>query len=150
MPLHTRRTERLTNGIVNSNRPASRRSDTLEEASVSAEVVSVASPEEGLTALNAREVTAYASDQVVLIGQVLTQKDNDENYFLTGDFFSYEPYALAIRRGDPDFALLADRTISRLFRSGDIQGIYEDSFGRFGLKPADALLTLYDLLATPE
>ncbi|MEM8581037.1 MAG: amino acid ABC transporter substrate-binding protein [Pseudomonadota bacterium] len=122
----------------------------IERAGIEAEIVSMASAEAGLDALNADEVAAYASDQVVLVGQVMSQTSGDKNYYLSSNFFSFEPYALAIKRGDADFALVADRSISRLFRSGEITDVYSEFFGPFGLKPPNTLQTLYRLMSTPE
>lgn len=124
--------------------------EALDRQSIAAEVVSVSSAEDGLAALNAGDVAAYAADQIVLVGQVLSQTEGNRNYHLSGNFFSFEPYALAVKRGDPDFALVADRTLSRLFRSGEITGIYTEFFGPFGLKPPNTLLALYRLMSTPE
>ncbi|MDJ0992036.1 MAG: amino acid ABC transporter substrate-binding protein [Dinoroseobacter sp.] len=122
----------------------------LERAGIEAEIVRTSTAEDGLAALNAGEVSAYAADQIVLVGQVMTQSSGNRNYYLSSNFFSFEPYALALKRGDPDFALLVDRTISRLFGSGQITDVYTEFFGPFGLKPPSTLLTLYRLMSTPE
>ncbi|MDJ0860246.1 MAG: amino acid ABC transporter substrate-binding protein [Dinoroseobacter sp.] len=122
----------------------------LERAGIEAEIVRTSTAEDGLAALNAGEVSAYAADQIVLVGQVMTQSSGNRNYYLSSNFFSFEPYALALKRGDPDFALLVDRTISRLFGSGQITDVYTEFFSPFGLKPPSTLLTLYRLMSTPE
>lgn len=122
----------------------------VSQAQVETEIMTVSSSEEALAALQNGEVAAYAADQIVLIGQVVSQRDTEFDYFLSSNLFSFEPYALAIRRGDPDFALAADRTLSRLYRSGQILPIYERYFGPFGLKPPSALLAMYRLMSTPE
>ncbi len=43
--------------------------------------------------------------------------------------FTTAPLALTFRRGDDDFRLLVDRTLSRLYSSGDIVGLYAKWFG---------------------
>ncbi len=52
------------------------------------------------------EVEAFSSDQVVLIGQVIA-RDSGKRYFLPQELFSFEPFALAVMRGDVDFQLVA-------------------------------------------
>jgi len=50
---------------------------------------------------------------------------------LSPEFFSYEPYALMLRRGDNAFQANVDRTLSHLYRSGGLVKIYERWFGPF-------------------
>ncbi len=60
--------------------------------------------------------------------------------------FTYEPLALASARGDDDFRLLVDRTLSRLYRSGEIAGIYTSFFG----EPDANALAFFGFVALPE
>src|SRR6267143_205708 len=91
---------------------------------------------------------AYASDRVILIG--LGRKSKDVSKLsLSTQLFSYEPYGLMLRRGDADFRLTANRTLSRLFRSEDIVRIYDKWFGDLG-KPTVALVLMYAISAVPE
>jgi len=71
-------------------------------------------------------------------------------YSLSSDLFSFEPFALALARGDADFQLVADRVLSQLNRSGGIVRIYGKWFGSFGKKPPAMLNALYQLNATPR
>ena len=121
----------------------------LTEMLVDAEVVPVPSATEGMAMLDNGEVAAFSSDQVVLIGQVIT-RDSRKQYFLSQELFSFEPFALAVKRGDADFELVANRALSQLNRSGQILAIYRKWFGRFAEKPTMALRALYQLNATPE
>ena len=75
---------------------------------------------------------------------------NEKKYFLSEEIFSFEPFALAVARGDADFQLVADRALSQLNRSGQIGAIYRKWFSRFGAKPPLVLKALYKLNATPE
>jgi glutamate/aspartate transport system substrate-binding protein len=112
-------------------------------------IVSVTSAKEGMEMLDNGDVDAFSADQVVLIGQVIS-RNNTKEYALSKQLFSIEPFALALPRGDADFRLVADRALSDVFRTGQIKEIYARWFGRFGQKPAPALLSLYHLNATPE
>ena len=69
---------------------------------------------------------------------------------LSEELFSFEPFALALTRGDADFQLVADRALSQLSRSGQIAAIYDKWFQRFARNPPAVLKALYQLNATPE
>lgn len=121
----------------------------LKESVSDAKVVPVDSSAAGLQALIKGEVDAFSADQVVLIGLVLTHK-GDEKFAIATDIFSFEPFALAVRRNDSDFRLLADRVLSQLNRSGQITPIYRKWFGQFTKKVPPLLEAMYVLNSTPE
>jgi ABC-type amino acid transport substrate-binding protein len=121
----------------------------LKNKLIDAKVVPVATAAEGMAALDNRKVDAFASDQIVLIGQVIVRK-NQQKYALSQELFSFEPFALAFQRGDADFQLVADSAISRLSRNREIVRLYGKWFGSVGLKPPPALQYLFRLNATPE
>jgi ABC-type amino acid transport substrate-binding protein len=122
---------------------------TLSKTLVDAEVVPVTTAAEAVSLLDKGEVDAFSSDQVVLIGQVIARR-GEKKYFVSPELFSFEPFALAMRRGDVDFQLVVDRALSQLNRSGQIAAIYGRWFGRFAKEPPAALRALYQLNATPE
>ena len=121
----------------------------LNSMLVDAEVVEVSTAMDGMIMLDKGEVDAFSSDQVVLIGQVLA-RSSERTYYLSDEVFSFEPFALAVARGDADFQLVADRALSQLNRSGQIAVIYQKWFGRFAEKPPELLRALFQLNATPE
>ncbi|HTY81091.1 MAG TPA: amino acid ABC transporter substrate-binding protein [Candidatus Bathyarchaeia archaeon] len=85
---------------------------------------------EGVAALEAGRLDAYASDRTLLAGLAAASKDPTKLYLME-DFISYEPYALMVRRGDPNFHLSVDRALIRLYRSAEVVPIYEKWFGPF-------------------
>jgi glutamate/aspartate transport system substrate-binding protein len=123
--------------------------DAIKKLGIDAEVIAVGSTKKGMDMLERKEVDAFAADQVVLIGQVISRGARN-SYSLAGELFSFEPFALALPRGDADFQLLADRVLSELNRSADILKIYRRWFGSFGKKPPEALMAMYQLNATPR
>ena len=123
-------------------------SSKLDGLAIDAEVVPVDSTNEGMVMLERGQIHAFAADQVVLIGQVISRSGRNL-YALAKELFSFEPFALAIPRGDPDFQLVADRALSQLNRSGEIVRIYKKWFGSFGEEPPVALKALYQLNSTP-
>lgn len=104
---------------------------------------------EGMKALRKGHIDAFAADQIVLIG--LASNAEDPNTFtIASVVFSYEPFALAVRRNDADFRLVADRALSRLYRTGEILQIYERWVGRFVPKRPPIYDAMFQLNATPE
>jgi glutamate/aspartate transport system substrate-binding protein len=73
--------------------------------------------------LTAGEVDAFATDDVLLYG-LLAQNRRQADYVVTGEFLSYDPYAIMYRKDDPQLArvivdafhaLAADREIERRY-----------------------------------
>jgi len=112
--------------------------ETLARRSIKAGVVTIKTREEGLRLLDSRKVDGFASDRIVLIGVVLTSKTQGAFKLLEEDY-SVEPYALALPRGDHEYRLAVNRVLARLYRSGEIQKIYEQWLGRLG--PPSVLLS---------
>jgi ABC-type amino acid transport substrate-binding protein len=123
--------------------------DAIAQLDIDAEVIPVDSTDAGMALLDQKKVDAFAADQVVLIGQVIS-RGGREKYSLSKEIFSFEPFALALPRGDADFQLVADRVLSGLNRSGAILKIYKRWFGSFGKELPGALTALYQLNSTPE
>jgi glutamate/aspartate transport system substrate-binding protein len=115
---------------------------------IDVEIIPVGSANEGMLMLERGQIDAFSADQVVLIGQVIS-RGGRKLYTLSSELFSFEPFALAVPRGDADFQLIADRVLSQLNRSGEIGEIYKKWFSSFGEKPPVALEMLYQLNSTP-
>ena len=124
----------------------------LSEKLIDARVVNVADANEGLTKLQGGDIDAYASDQVVLIGDVTKALAANTKLDLSfaDELFSYEPYALMVRRDDAEFRLVANRVISQIFRSGQFAQLYQEWIGSNGLQPSPLLLAMYQVQALSE
>jgi glutamate/aspartate transport system substrate-binding protein len=124
----------------------------LAENGIDASVVRVASSDEGMSGLVDGSVDAFASDQIVLVGDALNamEADPDLNFFFSPELFSYEPYAFMVRRDDAAFRLVANRAIAGIFRSGDFGELYETWIGSFGIDPSPLLLAMYQVQALSE
>ena len=72
------------------------------------------------------------------------------NFVIKSDVFSFEPFALAVRRNDADFRLVADRVISDLYRSKKILEIYDKWIGEFTQQRLPIFDAMIRLNATPE
>src|SRR6516225_1092253 len=121
----------------------------LHKNLIDAKVVVVTDRSEGMKQLQARKVDAFASDQVVLIGEILSAADR-RAYSLGGDLFSFEPYGLVVRRNDAEFRRVANRAIAQLYRSGQIEELFNRWFGQVGVQPTPVLRAMYLLESLPE
>jgi ABC-type amino acid transport substrate-binding protein len=122
--------------------------DTLASASIAAEVVPAKTHEEGLAMLDKGEIVAYFADRAIL--SYLASKSSDSSKLrLADNYFSLEPYALALARGDEDFRLAVDRALSHIYRSGEIATVFAHTFGNEA-PPSDTLKTLYLVSALPD
>ena len=119
----------------------------LAAAGAQTTVVPVTEHGEGLRALEEGRIDAYASDRILLAGLLSTARD-PAKLRLSAEFFSYEPYALMLRRGDNPFQATVNRTLSHLYRSGLTQ-IYERWFGPFA-NAAPLVKALYVLHTWPD
>lgn len=121
----------------------------LKETLTDAEAVTFETAADALDALRKKEIAAFSSDQVVLIGLLITSEDRD-NFSIAPQVFSFEPFALAVQRNDADFRLVADSVLSQLYRTGQIEQIYNKWFGGFSKERPPLHGALYQLNATPE
>ena len=116
-----------------------------EELGLNAEVVAVKDYAAGLQRVAAREADALFGDRAILLDAAKRSTPAGE-LVLLDRFFTRETVAVGLPRGDDDFRLFVDRSLSRLFRSKDIGPLYEAHFG----KPDKSALTFFELIALPE
>lgn len=77
--------------------------------------------------LAAGVVDAMASDDVLLAGLVAT-KPGGHDFGIVGDYLSFEPYAIALRRDDPDFAATVKESFTRMASDGVLTARYRRWF----------------------
>jgi ABC-type amino acid transport substrate-binding protein len=122
--------------------------NTLASANIAADVTPAKTHLEGLAMLDKGEVVAYFADRAIL--SYLASKSSDSSKLrLADNYFSLEPYALALPRGDDDFRLAVDRALSHIYRSGEIAIVFAHTFGN-QMQPSDILKTLYSITALPD
>lgn len=113
-----------------------------------AQIVKVKENAAGLAAVEQGQADAFASDRTVLIG-LLEQAKDAKRLRVSGQYFSYEPYALMLRRDDPDFRVAVNRALAGLYQSVHITQIYEAWFGRFS-QASSLVRAMYSLNSIPE
>jgi ABC-type amino acid transport substrate-binding protein len=123
--------------------------ELFKEVSANVDIILLNTTAEGLSALKKGEIDAFSADQVVLIGLAIAT-DAPDTFSILPDLFSYEPFALAVRRNDADFRLIANRVISRLYRSKQILAMYDKWFGKFSSTRPAAFDALIQINAIPE
>jgi len=136
-------------GVVKGTTTEAALRGLFQETAVNADIVLLNATAAGRDALEKGEIDAFAADQVVLIGQALAAA-NPENFAILPNVFTYEPFALAVRRNDADFRLVADRVISRLYRTKQIVKTYDKWFGKFSPQMPQAFTALIQINAIPE
>ena len=112
--------------------------EALKRTLTASEIVLVAARDEGLALLRKDDVQGFASDRTTLIGIVAANAAGDAFRLLDEDF-SIEQYALALPRGDTDFRIAVNRGLARLYRTGEVQQVYDRSLGSLG--PPSMLLS---------
>jgi glutamate/aspartate transport system substrate-binding protein len=66
---------------------------------------------------------AFLMDDILLAGLVANSK-NPSEFHISSESLGVEPYSLMLRRDDPEFKKLVDDTMTKLFKSGEIEKIY--------------------------
>jgi ABC-type amino acid transport substrate-binding protein len=122
--------------------------DALKASVLSATIVKVKTREEGLEQLEAGTLDAFASDRVLLLGLVSKAK-NAKGLALLGDALSFEPYAIALPRGDWAMKQAVDAALAQIYRSSALPDIYGRWFGALGA-PGPVLETMFGLGRLPE
>jgi polar amino acid transport system substrate-binding protein/glutamate/aspartate transport system substrate-binding protein len=113
-----------------------------------ADLVPVNDGAAGLALVAAGKVDGYAGDRIVLVSLRAGSADPVKLRLLDNDF-SYEPYALVVRRDDPDFRLAVNRALVAVYKSGDIDTIFDRWLGALG-EPGTLLHSMFYLNTLPE
>jgi glutamate/aspartate transport system substrate-binding protein len=73
--------------------------------------------------LVAGKADAFASDDILLYGFIATRPDG-RRFGVVGDYLSFEPYAITLRRDDPAFADLVNSSFGRMAGEGTLNRLY--------------------------
>jgi len=139
---------RKKSAVIKGTTPEQRLNAALKSRLVNATVVTIGDASEGMALLASGGADAYAGDKIKLIGLVAQAKDPDRYAMLIEDL-SYEPYALALPRGDAAFRLEVNKALTQVYVSGDIESIFQRWLGKLG-RPSGLLAAMYLLNAIPE
>jgi glutamate/aspartate transport system substrate-binding protein len=121
----------------------------MEARGLNIDILPVRDHAEGMLALETDRVDAYSTDHILLYGLIEKSRTPDE-FTVVGDFLSYDPYALMVPRNESDFELVGKRALAAIFRSGEINEIYERWFGPMGVEQSPLLQAAFRLNALPQ
>lgn len=134
-------------GVLEATTTESLLRDIVKKTDLQSEIVTVSNHRDGREKLEDGEISAYFSDRALLV-YLAAQSNQAKSLHVGTRYFSHEPYALAMKRGDNDFRLAVDRALSRIYRSDKISIIFDNAFN--GAKPSDILKAMYLVSALPE
>jgi len=72
---------------------------------------------------------AFVMDDILLAGQIANSR-NPSAYRIIPESLRQEPYSMMLRKDDPEFKTLVDKTIGGVMKSGEINKIYAKWFTR--------------------
>jgi glutamate/aspartate transport system substrate-binding protein len=70
---------------------------------------------------------AFIMDDILLAGQIANQP-NPGDFMILPESLRTEPYGMMLRRDDPQFKALVDRSVAAVYKSGEIDRIYAKWF----------------------
>jgi ABC-type amino acid transport substrate-binding protein len=106
----------------------------LREKVPSAKLVEFQDQPAAFQALSQRQVDAYTNDGIQLAG-LKAKAPKPDDWTVVGDFFSYDPYGMAMRKNDSDFRLVVNVGLMDAISSGLYFDLYEKWFGAKGEVP---------------
>ena len=111
---------------------------------------------ESFLTVESGRAAAFSMDDVLLYGLIASAK-KPKDFDVVGEYLSYDPYGIMFRKNDADFAIVANRALSALMRSGEINKIYDKWFigklpsgATIGMPMSTLLKTGFELQALPE
>ena len=90
-------------------------------------VLSVKDLAEGMLTLQTERAVALIFDDVSIAGAAATSK-NPDDFVMSAEPLSVEPYGIMLRRGDDAFKELVNATLDELYATGEINAIYDKWF----------------------
>ena len=82
---------------------------------------------ESFLLLSQDRTAAFVMDDILLAGQI-ANSSNPGDYTIIGESLRTEPYSMMLRKDDPQFKALVDKTITGVMKSGEINKIYAKWF----------------------
>lgn len=122
--------------------------DQLARRGLSARVLKFRTREAAFEALEAGQADAFASDKLLLVGAAAKAQQPRALAMLPDDL-SFEPYGIALPRGDATFRLAVNSALARLYPSDEMGQIFRRWFGSLG-RPSGVLSAVYIFGSIPE
>jgi polar amino acid transport system substrate-binding protein len=100
----------------------------LREKYSKADLVTFPDQAAAFMALQQGKVDAYCNDGIQLWG-LKYKSGNPDQWEVVGDYISYEPYGMAMRKNDSDFRAVVNTALMEALEGGEYFKIYEKWFG---------------------
>ncbi len=136
-----------TIGVLSGTTAEADLKELLGASGITANITKLPSYNDMLASLETDAVQALFGDRALLLEARSRALDPQHLKVLLAKY-TYEPYALALRRGDNDFRQAVDTALAKLYRTAQIAKIYEVWFGPLVDDPEAA--ELYHLLGLPD
>lgn len=130
-----------TLGVIPETTTERRLRPVLEARLINAELKPIRDARDGRERLEEGALDAVAGDRLVLIGQV-AEAGNAQDFAILDADFSVEPYAFAVPRNDADFRLVVNTALAQIYRTREVDRIFERWFGEDS-EPTALLETVY-------
>jgi ABC-type amino acid transport substrate-binding protein len=117
----------------------------LDKFQLTAKVIPVDGYDAGIRRVVDRSANVFFADRSILL-DAATRSPSAGDLTVLDRLFTYGPLALALARGDEDFRLLVDKTLSQFFRSENFHGLHVKWFGQ----PGESAVMFFRLSALPE
>ncbi len=98
-----------------------------DEKKMDTNVISAKDHGEGFLMLENGRADAFMMDDVLLAGEKAKAKNPDE-WTIVGTPQSFEIYGCMMRKDDPEFKAVVDEALANVFKSGEINAIYDKWF----------------------
>jgi polar amino acid transport system substrate-binding protein len=106
----------------------------IRERAPTAKLVEFPDQPAAFQALVQKQVEAYTNDGIQLAGLKARAPKPDE-WQIAGEFFSYEPYGMAMRKNESDFRHVINTALMEAIESGKYFELYDKWFGPKGEVP---------------
>ena len=100
----------------------------LRERNVQADLIVFPDQANAFTALVQGRVDAYTNDGIQLWG-LKYKAQNPNEWKVVGDWYTYEPYGMAMRKNESDFRAVVNNTLMEAIEGGEYFKIYDKWFG---------------------
>jgi glutamate/aspartate transport system substrate-binding protein len=92
-----------------------------------ATVITTPDHDQSFALFMAGKADAFAGDDVLFYGLIAREKAEDK-VMVVGEFLSYDPFGISVRRDDPAMATLVDRTFRTIAESRELEHTYNRWF----------------------
>jgi polar amino acid transport system substrate-binding protein len=125
--------------VIAGTSTENRLKDARERLKVNSSIVSVPDIATAIHQVSDGKADAFFGERTTLLDAIKHDASAGELMVLDR-YFDHTPLSFALARGDEDFRLMVDKSLSHLYRSGKVAEVYAQFFG----KPDDAAIAQFD------